>query len=72
LHKPHPAAAGLRVALQIRQLDGQEPVPQRADLDHGRAHQAAAAVTGAGDLAAIVDIDPGPQHIGKAEPVGGS
>jgi len=72
LHEAHPAIAELRVALQIRQLDSQEPVNQRAELDHCRAHQATPAVTAIGDLAGIVDIDPGLQHIGKTEPVSGS
>jgi hypothetical protein len=72
LHEAHPAVAGLRVAPQIRQLDGHEPVNQHAELDHRRAHQATAAVTGAGNLAGVADIDSGPQHIGKTEPVGGS
>src|SRR5262249_40788887 len=70
LQKAHPAVAQLRIALQVRKLDGQEPVEQRADLDHRRTHQAAPAVTGSGDLAATAHIDPGPQDIGATEPVG--
>ena len=62
---------GLRgLALNVRQSHCLKGARQLADLDCGGAHQASAAVAGAGDASGVVDLHPGLKNIGKAEAVG--
>ncbi len=68
LHEPHPAVAPLRLALDVRQLDGLEAVPHRAEVDQSGAHEAPTLVTAVDDPVAV-DCDEGPEFVRKAEPV---
>jgi hypothetical protein len=56
--------------LDVGELYGLELVPEAGHADGGGAHFAAAAIAAVADPTGIIHLDPRPQLVGEAKPVG--
>ena len=70
LHEADLGVPALGCLVQVGQLHRLERGPQLGQVHGRRAHEAAARVAGVDD-AAVLDLDPGRQPVGEAEPAGG-